>query len=87
MQYAIGKWIPPIVIVEVDPGEFEGEAGEQLLQRLKAHFMVDVALITPDWEAPEGIRARGLSCPTYVLVEQELVWREFDFPPVEEVPF
>jgi hypothetical protein len=86
VQYAIGKWILPIVIVEVDPNDFDGDDG-QLLERLKAHFMVDVALITPDWEAPIGIRARGLACPIRVLAEQDLEWREFEFPPEELLPF
>lgn len=87
MRYAIGKWIAPIVIVEVDPDEFDGSSGDQMLERLRAHFMVDVALIAPDWEAPQGIRAKGLDCPTYLLVEQELIWRQFQLPPEEEVPF
>ena len=87
MKYAIGKWIAPIVIVEVDPDEFDGEAGEALLMRLRQHFMVDVALITPDWESSDGIKARGLACPSHVLVEHELIWRELVLPPEAEIPF
>jgi hypothetical protein len=87
VRSAISKWIGAIVIVEVDPEEFDGPGCDVLLARLNQHFMQPVAMITPDWEADAGIRARGLPCPIDILASADLVWRDLVLPVEEELPF
>lgn len=87
MKSAITTWIGPIVVVEVDPNEFDSPGCSVLLARLDQFFMQSVALITPDWEAEDGIRAKGLPCPTYILSSPDLVWRTLELPQLEETPF
>jgi hypothetical protein len=87
MRSAVSKWISTIVIVEVDPHEFDGPDADELLAKLDRHFMQKVALITPDWEAPTGIRARGLPCPLEILASADLVWRALELPVELDVPF
>ena len=87
MRSAISKWIGAIVIVEVAPEEFDGPGADELLARLNQHFMQEIALITPDWEASAGIRARGLPCPVEILASADLVWRDLALPAEEEIPF
>jgi hypothetical protein len=88
MRSAIGKWIGAVVIAEVDPDEFDGPGCDELLTKLNQHFMQEVAMITPDWEADFGIRARGLPCPIEILASADLVWRDLVLPvEEEELPF
>lgn len=87
MRSAIGKWVGAIVIVEVDPHDFDGPDSADLLTKLERHFMQPVAMITPDWEADVGVRARGLQCPVEILASGDLVWRDLTLPPEEEIPF
>jgi hypothetical protein len=87
VRYAIGKWITPIVIVEVDPEVFDDSAVGDLLAKLDQHFMQPVAMITPDWEASTGIRAQGLACPIEMLAAADVVWRELVLPSEAEIPF
>lgn len=87
MRSAITKWVAAIVIVEVDPCEFDGPGSDALQARLDRHFMQPVAMITPDWEAPTGIRARGLPCSLEILASADLVWRDLVLPAEAEIPF
>lgn len=75
-------------MVEIDPSEFDCPDVEVLLRDLERHFCgVNVALITPDWEADLGIRIRGLQAPAEVLASADLDWRELSLPAEEELPF
>jgi hypothetical protein len=87
LRSAIATWIGPIVVVEVDPSEFDSPGCSTLLDQLNQFFMQPVALITPDWEEDDGIRAKGLPCPTYILSSADLVWRPLQLPVEEEPPF
>ena len=76
------------MVVEVEPHEFDGLGCDALLARLDQFFMQSVAMITPDWEAPEGIRAKGLPCPIDLLANPDFVWRDLVLPiEEEELPF
>lgn len=87
MRYAITEWIAPLVVVEVNPREFDGPDSD-LMGRLEAHFPgLSIVIITPDIEPDSGIRARGLDCPHDVLTDPELVWRELALPGEADVPF
>lgn len=87
MRSAISKWVGAVVIVEVDPEEFDSPGSCELLAKLNQHFMQEVAMITPDWEADSGIRARGLPCPIDILISPDLVWRDLVLMPEEDLPF
>lgn len=88
MRYAIAKWIAPLVVVEVDPREFDGPGADDLMKKLNAHFRgAHFALITPDLEPDSGIRAKGLACPHEVLTDPALVWHELTMPDEPDVPF
>jgi hypothetical protein len=87
MRSAIAKWINAVVVVEVKPEQFDGPESKELLTRLNQHFMKDVAMITPDWEAPEGIRACGLPCPIDILADPDLSWRSLELPAEADLPF
>jgi len=80
MRSAVGKWIGPIVVVEVDPAYFDDGNFPQLLARLEQHFMMKVSVITPDWEADHGIRVKGEYCPIEILSDPALVWRDLTLP-------
>ena len=74
--------------VEVDPVEFDGAGADDLLERIGKHFAgMNVAMITPDWEAPTGIRVRGLHAPADVLASPDLIWRELHLPEEPDLPF
>lgn len=88
MKYAVAKWIAPLIIVEVDPEDFDGPCSIDLEQRLADHFRgVSIALITPDWEPESGIRARGIACPHDVLTDPNLVWHDLELPTEPDLPF
>ena len=88
MRSAIGKWIAAFVVVEVQPEEFDAADFPQLLTRLEKHFTMPVSVITPDWEAEHGIRAKGTYCPAEALANPALAWRELTLPPCDdELPF
>lgn len=87
-RFAVADWLGTFVIAEVDPAEFDGPGAEDLLRRIGAHFVgVNVAMITPDWEAQTGIRVRGLCAPSDVLASPSLVWRDLDLPEEADLPF
>ena len=87
MRSAVSKWIVAIVIVEVDPDEFDGPGCDELLAKLNQFFMQPVAMITPDWEAEDGIRTKGLPCPRDILSSPDLAWRDLVLPAEAEIPF
>jgi hypothetical protein len=87
-QFAVADWIGTFVVADVDPSEFDGPDVDQLLERIVLHFGgVNVTLTTPDWEAPTGIRVRGLYAPSDVLASPGLVWRDLDLPEEADLPF
>ncbi|MCA1857426.1 hypothetical protein LE190_16050 [Massilia oculi] len=88
MKYAVATWIAPLIIVEVDPSDFDGPHAVELEKALADHFRgASFALITPDIEPDSGIRARGLSVPHDVLTDQRLVWHDLVLPGEPELPF
>jgi hypothetical protein len=87
-RFAVADWLGAFVAVEVDPLEFDGPAADDLLERVGKHFAgMNVAMITPDWEAPTGIRVRGLHAPADVLASPDLIWRELHLPEEPDLPF
>lgn len=76
-----------MVVVDVDPREFDGEDFSLLLERLKKHFMVPVSVITPDWQAEGGVRIAGDYAPLEVAVSPTLQWRELILAPNDHLPF
>jgi hypothetical protein len=87
MRSAIVQWLEPYIVVEVDPIEFDGPAADELQARLEQHFMRPVVMVTPDWEADEGIRARGFPGPITLLASPDVVWRDLELPAEPEIPF
>lgn len=88
MRYAIATWIAPLIVVEVDPHDFDGPHSAELEKRLAAHFRgASFTLITPDIEPASGIRSRGLAVPHDVLTDSDLVWHDLILPEEPEVPF
>lgn len=88
MRYAVTKWIAPLIVVEVDPRDFDGQHVDELEQRLAEHFRgASLTLITPDIEPESGIRARGLAVPHDVLTDIGLVWHDLALPDEPELPF
>lgn len=88
MRYAVAKWIAPLIVVEVDPEDFDGEQADTLIEKLSIHFRgAHLCVITPDIEPASGIRARGLECPHDVLTDQNLVWHDLEMPDEQDVPF
>jgi hypothetical protein len=87
-RYAVGDWLGAFVVVEVDPSEFDDPGVDDLMKRIAAFFVgMNVAMITPDWEAPAGIRVRGLHAPEDVLASPDLVWRDLGMPEEPDLPF
>lgn len=88
MRYAVAKWIAPLIVVEVDPRDFDGPHSAQLEKKLTDHFRgASFTLITPDIEPASGIRARGLTAPHDVLTDPDLVWHHLVLPEEPELPF
>jgi len=87
-RFAVAEWLGPLIVVELDPAEFDGPGIERLEQKIALRFPgINVAITTPDWEADSGIRVRGLAAPADVLASPDLAWRELDIPDDEELPF
>lgn len=87
-RFAIAQWLAPLVVVEVDPSEFDGAGAAALLTQLEHRFSgVCVSMITPDWEADGGIRIAGLRVPIEVLASPDLAWRPLELPPEDDLPF
>lgn len=88
MRYAITTWIAPLVVVEVDPCDFDGPHSHELEKRLVDHFRgASFVLITPDIEPASGIRARGLAVPHDVLTAPDMSWHELTLPDEPDLPF
>lgn len=88
MRYAIATWIAPLIVVEVDPCDFDGPDSAELERKLTDHFRgAGLTLITPDIEPASGIRARGLAVPHDVLTASGLVWHDLTLPDEAELPF
>lgn len=87
MRSAVVQWLEPYIVVEVDPAEFDGPGCDELHKRLSQHFMRQAVLITPDWEADSGIRARGFPGPIALLASTDIIWRELELPAEPEIPF
>lgn len=88
MRYAVATWIAPLIVVEVDPRDFDGAHGSELEKKLAGHFRgASFVLITPDIEPASGIRARGLAVPHDVLTDPGLVWHDLKMPDEPDVPF
>lgn len=88
MRSTVGKWIAPFVVVDVDPAEFDGPDADRLLERLDKHFMMPVAMTTPDWQAKDGVRAKGAYIPIAHLTDPTFQWRDLSLPDdPDELPF
>lgn len=88
MRYAVATWIAPLIVVEVDPGDFDGTDSVELEKRLSAYFLgASFVLVTPDPRQSSGIRSRGLAVPHNVLTEPDLVWHDLELPEEPDVPF
>jgi hypothetical protein len=88
MKYAVTKWIVPVIVVEVDPHDFDGPRAAELEKKLADHFAgASFVLITPDIELASGIRARGPAVPHDVLTVPDLVWHDLVLPDEPELPF
>ena len=87
-RFAIAEWLGPLIVVELDPAEFDGPDIGRLQEKIEQRFQgVNVAITTPDWEADSGIRVRGLDAPADVLASPELIWQPLHIPDEDELPF
>lgn len=87
-RFAIAEWLGPLIVVELDPAEFDGPDIERLEQKIAQRFPgINVAITAPDWEADSGIRVRGLQAPADVLASPDLPWHELIIPEEDELPF
>lgn len=87
MRSAIINWVAPLIVVEVDPREFDGPDFDTLLMKLEQHFMRSVVVITPDWEADCGIRIKGFDGRPELLADTDIVWRDLELVLETEIPF
>lgn len=84
----MATWLFPLIVIEVDPAEFDSPDAERLLSRLESRYAgVNVSMITPDWEAEGGFRVAGLEAPLDILAAPDLEWRELILCDEEELPF
>ncbi|GAA0437070.1 hypothetical protein GCM10009094_47010 [Massilia aurea] len=87
-RFAVADWLGTFVAAEVDPSEFDGPRAVDVLERVAKHFSgVNIAMITPDWETPTGIRVRGLHAPADILASPDLIWRDLHLPEEPDLPF
>lgn len=75
----------PIVAVQVEAAQLEGEAGAELMAKLEAYFMKPVAMVA--WDEDSRFHSRGFPCPEDQLTNEDLHWRNFELPPEPDIPF
>ena len=85
MFNAVIPLTPPVIAVQVEEGLLNGDAGQELLSKLEAYFMTPVILVA--WDQQARFLCRGAACPEDDLISEDLDWREFELPPVQEIPF
>lgn len=76
---------PPLVAVQAEPWQLEGDKGTELLAKLEAFFMRPVALVA--WDQSSTFHSRGAPCPEHLLTDEDLHWRQFELPAEPDVPF
>lgn len=76
---------PPLIAVQAEPWQLEGNQGAELLAKLEAFFMRPVVLVA--WDQDSKFHSRGAACPEYLLTDEDLQWRQFDLPAEPEIPF
>jgi hypothetical protein len=76
---------PPLIAVQAEPEQLEGDKGAELLAKLEAFFMRPVALVA--WDQESRFISRGAMCPEAALTDEDLQWRQFELPAEPEVPF
>lgn len=85
MFSAIIPMAEPIIAVQADAVEIEGEKGFELLVKLEAFFMCPVVLVA--WDRDSKFISHGAICPEHLLTNEDLQWRQFELPAEPEVPF
>lgn len=85
MFNAIVPTNPPLIAVQAEPSQLEGDKGAELLGKLEAFFMRPVALVA--WDENSKFFSRGAPCPEQMLTDEDLQWRQFELPPEPEIPF
>jgi len=85
MFNAIIPLAQPIVAVQVEAAQLEGEAGAELLAKLEGYFMKPIALVA--WDEKSRFVSRGYTCPESALIDDDLHWRRFELPPEPDLPF
>lgn len=76
---------PPLIAVQAEPWQLEGDLGIELLAKLEAFFMRPVALVA--WDHDSRFIRLGALCPENMLIDEDLHWRQFSLPSEPEIPF
>lgn len=76
---------PPLIAVQAEAQQLEGNQGAELLAKLETFFMRPVTLVA--WNQDSKFISRGAVCPEHLLTDEDLQWRQFELPAEPEVPF
>ena len=85
MFYTIIPTVPPAFAVQPESTELSDFDAADLLHRLEQHFMSIVVLVS--WNATGSFNRFGPPIDERLVIDEELVWREFELPGEPEVPF
>lgn len=85
MFFAIVPTVPPTFAVQPNSAELSDTDLAQLLRDLERHFMSPVVLVS--WDAAGGFRNFGPPIKEDQVINEDLVWREFELLGEPEIPF
>ena len=85
MFYAILPTTPPVFAVQPDPLQMTEPACSELLAKLKQHFMHEIVMVC--WAADGEFLRAGKEIPENALLDEDLVWREFELQGEPDLPF
>ena len=85
MFYAILPTTPPVFAVQPDALQMAEPHCGELLIKLQLHFMHEVVLV--HWGEDGECHRIGKDVSEDILLDEDLVWREFDLMPEPEIPF
>ena len=85
MFSAIVPTNPPLIAVQAESWQLEGEQVDYLLRKLNAFFMRPITLVA--WDQDSKFVSYGVPCSEHLLTDEDLQWRQFELPPEPEIPF
>jgi len=85
MFYAIIPEAPPVFLVQPNAETVSIDEAAELIERLKAHFLHGISIV--GWDSEGKFFCFGFPISEAAAADEDLEWREFELPPLPDLPF